>query len=110
MPGPADLLDLAPAPGGTRLKLRVKPGARKNALLGAHAGALKLAVTAAPEKGRANDAVLALLAARLAVPVSSLEIASGGASRDKVVVVPLVPEELRERLRDALTSVTGTSS
>ena len=43
-------LELDEAEGGTRMRLRVKAGARRDALLGAHAGALKLSVTAAPEK------------------------------------------------------------
>jgi len=93
-----DALDLIEVEGGVRLRLRVKAGARRNALLGTHAGALKLSVTAAPEKGKANKAVLALLAGRLDLPASSLELISGASAPDKTVFVPLGPDALRRCL------------
>jgi uncharacterized protein (TIGR00251 family) len=92
------MLELTETAGGVRLKLRVKAGGRKNAILGPHAGALKLSVTAAPEKGKANRAVLSLLADALELPASSLEILSGQTSPDKVVLIPLSSERLLERL------------
>jgi uncharacterized protein (TIGR00251 family) len=91
-------LDLLEAADGVRLKLRVKAGGRRNGILGVHNGALKLSVTAVPEKGKANKAVLALLAEALSVPVSSVEILSGSSSPDKSVRVAIRPETLRERL------------
>lgn len=78
--------------------MRVKPRSRKNAILGAHAGALRLGVTAAPEKGKANRAVLELLAETLDVPLSCLEITAGLASKDKTVVVRLSIRTVGERL------------
>jgi uncharacterized protein (TIGR00251 family) len=92
------MLELAEIDGGTRLRLRVKPGARKNAVLGIHGGALKVGVTAAPEKGKANRAVLGVLAEALDLAPSALEILSGHASQDKSVRAPLPPEEIRSRL------------
>jgi uncharacterized protein YggU (UPF0235/DUF167 family) len=94
----ADDLDLVEVEGGVRLRLRVRAGARQNALLGTHAGALKLSVTAAPEKGKANKALLALLADRLDLSASSIELVSGASAQDKTVVVPLGPAALRRRL------------
>jgi uncharacterized protein (TIGR00251 family) len=91
-------LELAPAGTGTRLRLRVRAGAARDAIVGAHGGALKLSVRTAPERGRANRAVLHLLAERLGVPTSELRIVAGTTSPDKVVVVPLAPHELRRRL------------
>jgi uncharacterized protein YggU (UPF0235/DUF167 family) len=96
-----DALELAPLDGGTRLRLRVKAGGRANALLGAHGGALKLSVTAAPEKGKANRAVLALLGGALRLPPSALRILSGHGSPDKSVAVPLAPAQVAERLAAA---------
>ena len=95
-----DLSGLEPTPSGdgTRLRLRVKPAARRSAILGVHGGALKVAVTAAPEKGKANRAVLAVLAEALDVPPSSLELLSGAGSHDKAVRVPLPPAEVLRRL------------
>jgi uncharacterized protein (TIGR00251 family) len=92
------MLELAETAGGVRLRLRVKAGGRRNAILGAHGGALKLTVTAAPEKGKANRAVLALLSKALEIPASSLEILSGTSSPDKVVLVPLDGKRLRQKL------------
>jgi uncharacterized protein YggU (UPF0235/DUF167 family) len=92
------MLELTETGGGTRMKLRVKAGGRKNAILGPHAGALKLSVTVAAEKGKANKAVLSLLADALELPTSSLEILSGQTSPDKVVLIPLSREQLLQRL------------
>jgi uncharacterized protein YggU (UPF0235/DUF167 family) len=91
-------LELVETPTGTRLRLRVRAGARKNALLGPHAGALKLSVTTAPEKGKANRAVIALLAGVLELPASAIEIVAGATSPDKVVMVELPAAVVRKRL------------
>ena len=82
-------LDLTPIPGGTRLRLRVKAGAKTTAIAGVRAGALKLSVTAAAEKGKANRAVVALLADALGLPRSAIAIAAGKASQDKVATIAL---------------------
>ena len=69
----------------TRLRLRVSPGARSNAIVGRHGESWKVRVTAAPEGGKANDAVLRLLAERLELPGQSVTLVSGPANRDKIV-------------------------
>jgi uncharacterized protein (TIGR00251 family) len=69
----------------TRLRLRVSPGAARSELAGRHGAAWKVRVSAAPERGRANEAVIRLLAERLRVPRASVTVVSGQASRDKVV-------------------------
>ena len=76
----------------------MKAGARHNAILGTHAGALKLSVAAAPEKGKANNAVLGLLAEALGVAPSSIELLSGRTSPEKSVHVPHSPDRVRELL------------
>lgn len=86
-----------------RFRLRVAPGARRDALVGVQGDALKLAVRAVPEKGRANGAVLQILADALGVPARQVSLVAGGASRDKVVAVRgLEPAEVRVRLAAAL--------
>lgn len=90
-----DELELTPTASGTRLRLRVKPGARKTAIVGIHGGALKLAVAAAPEKGKANRAVVKLLAATLGLPTSAVTITSGESSQDKVAEIALRPADVR---------------
>jgi uncharacterized protein YggU (UPF0235/DUF167 family) len=75
--------------------VRVKPGARSTAIEGCLAGALKVAVSAPPDRGRANEAVVTLLAAALGLPRASVTIVSGTTSRTKVVAVPLDPAAVR---------------
>ena len=71
----------------TRLRLRVSPGADRAEVVGRRGDAWKVRVRAAPERGRANDAVVRLLADRLQVARSGIEIVSGHVGRDKVVEV-----------------------
>jgi len=68
-----------------RLRLWVTPGAARTELAGRHGDAWKVRVAAAPERGRANEAVVKLLAARLGVPQGSVTVVSGATSRDKVI-------------------------
>ena len=69
----------------TRLRLRVSPGARRTELAGRYAGGWKVRVSAAPERGRANEAVVGLLARRLGLHRRDISLVSGHAARDKVV-------------------------
>ena len=86
----------------TRLRLRVVPGATRAGLAGRHGDAWKVRVTAPPERGRANDAVLDLLAATLAVPRTSVSLVSGHGGRDKIVELTGISEsELEGRLASA---------
>jgi uncharacterized protein len=96
----SDDLELAPCPGGTRLRLRVKAGATKTAIVGLHGGALKVSVAAAPERGKANRAVVKLLAETLGLPPSGVKIASGKTSPDKVAEIALDVAALCGRLAD----------
>ena len=82
----------------TRLRLRVSPGAKRSAVVGPHGDAWKVRVAAPPEDGRANDAVLELLARTLDVPRAQLELVSGHASRDKIVVRDGLEQRHSERL------------
>jgi uncharacterized protein YggU (UPF0235/DUF167 family) len=87
------------APSTSRLRLRVIPGARNAGVVGRYGEAWKLRVTAAPEQGKANSAVLELLADTLAVPAASLRLVAGHASRDKTVEVSgLAADEAERRL------------
>lgn len=71
----------------TRLRLRVSPGASRSEVVGRHGEAWKVRVAAAPESGKANEALVELLASTLGVPRGAIEIAAGRGSRDKTVVV-----------------------
>ena len=88
--------------GSTRLRLRVTPGADRAGIVGRHGEGWKVRVTAAPEAGRANDAVLRLLSDVLSLPQSSVSLVSGHAARDKIVVLDGVgPAQIHRRLAAA---------
>jgi uncharacterized protein len=82
----------------TRLKLRVSPGARRPGFAGRHGDAWKVRVAEPPEDGRANEAVLRLLAEMLDVPRAQVALVSGHASRDKIVVLDGIEQAHTERL------------
>jgi uncharacterized protein len=90
----------------TRLRLRVSPGAGRSAIVGRHGDAWKVRVTEAPEHGRANDAVVRLLAQTLALPRDAVAIVSGHGARDKIVELTGVGPALIER---RLTSASATT-
>jgi uncharacterized protein (TIGR00251 family) len=82
----------------TRVQLRVSPGARRARIVGRHGEAWKVRVAPAPEHGRANEAVVALLAETLALPRARVTIVSGHGSRDKIVALSGIDPEHTERL------------
>jgi uncharacterized protein len=85
-----------------RLHLRVSPGAKQSAIVGRHGAGWKVRVNAAPEDGKANRAVVKLLADTLALRERDVEIVSGHASRDKTVALAGVrPEEIERLLAEA---------
>ncbi|GGA68583.1 hypothetical protein GCM10011507_20120 [Edaphobacter acidisoli] len=70
---------------GCTLAVRVHPGARKNDVAGLHAGAVKISIAAPPTDGRANEALIAYLAALLKVPRTRISLVSGASGRSKVL-------------------------
>jgi uncharacterized protein len=74
-------------PAGATFSVKVQPRARKNAITGVVGDALKLALTAPPVEGRANQAVIEFFADLFEIPRSSVTIASGATSRNKVIRV-----------------------
>ncbi len=79
--------------------VRVQPGARRNEVLGFRDNILYARVTATPEKGRANQALLMLMADTLGISRSALSIIRGQTSRNKVMAIQgLSLEELKNIL------------
>lgn len=101
---PDDLFDVT-SEGDVVLRLHVQPGAGRTAVVGRHGDALKVRVAAPPEGGRANDAVLALVASTLGVKAEAVELASGPASRSKRVrVTGVEPDDVARLLDEAIAA------
>ena len=103
---------LTPTPDGLRVAIRLFPRARSNRLLSivatAEGGrALKASVTAPARDGRANEALLQLLARAWRLPRRDLSIAVGAASRNKIVRVAGEPRQLITKLSSEIASLPG---
>jgi len=97
------LIPVHDTPAGASFQVKVHPRARKNAITGIVGDALKLALTAPPVEGRANEACIAVLAEFLNVPRSSVTIAAGASSRQKLIrVAGLRAAAVEAKLRTVL--------
>jgi len=86
-------------PGGAAFSVKLHPRAKKNAITGELGDALKVSLTAPPINGKANEACIEFFAKLLEVPRSSVTIASGQTSRQKVIrVTGLSAEEVRKHI------------
>lgn len=86
-----------------RLSIRLTPNGGRDAIDGVETGSdgeryLKARVSVAPEKGKANKALIALLARSLSIPKSSLSLISGDTARKKILRIEGEPEDLIEKL------------
>jgi uncharacterized protein (TIGR00251 family) len=72
---------------GCILNVRVHPGARRNAIIGIHADALKISLTTPPIEGRANDALIAFLAQELRLTKAHIILLTGLANRNKSLMI-----------------------
>lgn len=97
---PTDPAFLRRTSSGVTIQIRVQPRARRSALERTAEGALKAAVTAPPEDGKANEAVVALLAQAWRVPKSTIEIVRGETAREKTLSVTGEPEALVGRIAE----------
>ena len=87
------------------MRLRVQPGARRDAVVGTvtetdGSARLKVVLTAAPEGGRANAALVALLAKRWKVPKSAIDITQGTSNRRKTILVAGDPATILARIHE----------
>ncbi len=100
-------LPLSPVKDGVRLAVRLAPKASVNAIKGIDAAregktVLKAAVTAIPENGKANAALIKLLAKSLGLPKSAFLIASGERDKNKQVFIEAAPSDVSKRLAACL--------
>ena len=78
---------VSPRDAGVRFAVHVQPRAKRPGIDGTHGDALRVRVQAPPVEGAANDAVIAVIAAALGVPLRAVRIAAGHTSRQKLVDV-----------------------
>jgi uncharacterized protein len=95
------VIAIVPHNEGAIVPVVAQPGSKRNAVLGERAGAVRIAVTAPPDKGKANAAIQSVLAENLGCKPAQVSLISGAASRQKRFLIRGVDlEELRKRLSD----------
>jgi uncharacterized protein (TIGR00251 family) len=101
----ANAVHLEATADGAWVEVRAVPGASRDRIAGILGDALKVCVSAAPEKGKANKRIAAVLAGCLGVARRDVRVVGGATSRDKrVLILGLSTTELRVRLAQALQS------
>lgn len=100
------MIPLQESAKGVTFAVKVHPRARKNAITGTVGDALKLALTAPPVEGKANQAVIEFFAELFAIPRSSVTITSGETNRNKVIRISGVGRAaVQQRLNDACSEL-----
>ena len=93
---------LSQSRGAVRLALHVQPGAKRNAVVGLHGDALKVAISAPPVDGKANEAITSFIATALGISECQITLVAGATSRRKTLSIDGVTlTELQARI-DAL--------
>jgi uncharacterized protein (TIGR00251 family) len=96
------MIEIVPHPDGVVLPVRGQPGARRNEIRGVQDGMLKVSVTQSPEKGKANKALIELLAKSLGLKKSQIELIAGETSHQKRFLVRgIAAAELKRRAEAA---------
>lgn len=93
---------LSESRGTVRLVLHVQPGAKRNAVVGVHGDALKVAISAPPVDGKANEAIVSFVAQALGVSGSAVTLVAGSTSRRKTLAIEGVTLEVIESRINAL--------
>jgi uncharacterized protein (TIGR00251 family) len=94
-------INMTASPEGVVIAVKVKPKAKRDAISGIHAGALKVDVTAPPDKFKANAAVISLIAKFFNVPRAKVELISGAKSRQKRILLGGLTED------DVISTLSG---
>ncbi len=84
------MIELSATPAGVLLPIQGQPGARRNAIVGEHAGRLKVAVTQVAEKGKATQAIRELLAESLGIAPSRVTLIQGDTQPRKLFLLETV--------------------
>jgi uncharacterized protein (TIGR00251 family) len=98
------VIPIKDTPTGATFSVRLHPRAKRNAITGTLGDALKISLTAPPIEGRGNQACIEFLADLLKLPRSSITIAAGQTSRNKLIRISGVsPADIEARLRRVVT-------
>ena len=98
------MISVKDTPSGATFAVKLHPRAKKNAITGTLGDALKISLTAPPLEGRANHACIEFLADVLKLPRSSITIAAGQTSRNKLIRISGVSAaDVEARLRRVVT-------
>jgi uncharacterized protein (TIGR00251 family) len=104
------VIAVSPHKAGAVVPVLAQAAAKRDAILGERAGALRVAVTAPPERGKANNAIQVLLSRCLGLKASRISLISGSTSRQKRFLVEgIEPQALLDRLAAAIPD-PGSSS
>ena len=106
-PPPGDAAFLRRTGTGVTVSLRAQPRARRTALELTAEGGLKVAVTAPPEDGKANEAIVALLARSWRLPKSAFDVLQGAAARNKTIGITGEPSMLAQRIAEWVRGHNG---
>ncbi len=98
------MIELSSTPTGVLLPVQGQPGARRNAIVGEHAGRLKVAVTQVAEKGKATLAIIELIAESLGIAASRVSVAQGDTQPRKLLLLEGVEIE---QVQEWLHTVAG---
>jgi len=97
------MIDLQHTSEGILLPVRAQPKARRNAVAGIHNGRIKVSVTEAPEKGKANRALIQVLRKYLSLRKSQIALHSGETNTDKQFLISGIDAgELASRIETSL--------
>ena len=88
------MLNLSETPDGIRISVKLTPKSSKNQILGVEADALKVSVTSPPEDGKANAALIELLAKSFKIAKSRITLVTGGKNRHKTLAISGDSQEL----------------
>lgn len=99
------MIMLEDSPKGIVLPVKAHAGGKRNGITGEHSGALKVSVTQAPEKGKANNAILEVIVDALGLKRGQIELMSGlTSSQKKFLIREITREALAQRLEDLLSN------
>ena len=102
------MIAIVPHAEGAILSVVAQPGSKRNAVLGERAGAVRIAVTAPPDKGKANTAIQVVLAENLVCKTAQIALISGATSRQKRFLIRGIDtEELRNRIDAVLGQIAN---